>query len=294
LFERGVLKETKKKLFWQNFMETNALTYYQLYPYTPLPVPAAAYEASLPRRAKLFCPPFRSATFAGLYLFPPIDFSFYLTLDSLEVRAQMGNGTMHTARVTRESKVGVDDRDRTITLADLSREKYHEIQKNYDKRLSRIKSEADCVKLDASIYHNLLFLAREESPFGFWILVYLGGCIKTHETNSVLMKHPSNALMRHDFIALDGIVETGRWHGFDSIAIKPLTRNTWVDIDSRNPICQVLGYSNAITSFDMIKFDEVDDETFSQPLRWYSSEDYRKKPGKYQRELRLHLSAHSR
>jgi hypothetical protein len=108
------------------------------------------------------------------------------------------------------------------------------------------------------------------------------------------MKHPSNALMRHDFIALDGIVETGRWHGFDSIAIKPLTRNTWVDIDSRNPICQVLGYSNAITSFDMIKFDEVDDETFSQPLRWYSSEDYRKKPGKYQRELRLHLSAHSR
>ncbi|MEM7675694.1 MAG: hypothetical protein AAF449_06785 [Myxococcota bacterium] len=197
-------------------------------------------------------------------------------------------GGYHVLRADRDTPVGVDDPDRMLHIRDISPETYERTQKYYAERVEKCVGPTTAGDINLNIYHNLLFVGREESAFDFWILVHLGGVIETHQSNSILIKHPTNVLPSHGFIALDGIVETGIWHGFESAAIKPLRKNVWVDVLKSRPICQAVGYSNPILSLENVQSRNVDDHFFMHSLNWYTRDpDYRQRPGKYQRELKL-------
>jgi len=191
-------------------------------------------------------------------------------------------------RADQDTPIGVDDPDRILHIRDISPSTYEKAQSYYVKRIEAFDGLDRLDNINLDLYHNLLFVGREETGFGFWILVHLGGVIETHPQNSIFIKHPTNVLSSHGFIALDGIVETGRWHGFESAAIKPLRKNVWVDVLKKWPICQAIGYSHPIETLDVVQSEQIDDHFFMHSLGWYTEDpDYRKRPGKYQRELGL-------
>ena len=241
---------------------------------------APDYKSHMPKRAANFCPPVRESRNAGCYIFSPVSFEFFLGDDFLKVRIRKDDGSFHTIYVDRDSPIGVDDLDRLIRLGDASESKHAEVDHYYTQRLN------DHLLPFVDFYHNLIFIAREESPFEFWIMIYLGGMIETNEQCNVILKHPTNALSDHPYIAMDGLLETGKWLGTMNIGIKPLRKHEWVEVSKDIPLCQLLGYSHPVQKLEVIESCDVSDHDFNCSLEWYTSDSsYRRKPGKYQREI---------
>lgn len=254
--------------------------YHQIHLGTPLPVMASEFPTPMPRRAALFCPPFKEGRDAGFFAFSPCDFSFFLGDDFLELRVRKDDGTYHTVRADGDSEIGVDARERTIMLSDVSEMQSEDAYEYYLDRLPEPLQDF------AYFYQVLFYAVKEEAEFGYWIQIYLGGMIETHEDCTIMVKHPTNALDSHPFVVMDGVVETGKWSGTMNIGIKPLVKNRWVDISKSTPLCQFVGYSNQIQNLDVIESENVSDHNFKATLDWYFGEpNYRRKPGRYQRQF---------
>ncbi|MEM7241502.1 MAG: hypothetical protein AAF429_04895 [Pseudomonadota bacterium] len=259
----------------------NTVRYQQIYPYTKLPVLANKYKSDMPKRARLFCPPFREGKETGFYLFPPVDFSFYLADDYMKMRFLKPEGSYFEVSVDRNSAIGADDLDRKVRLEQVSEQLYEDTSDYYFERLSAE------TRPFLEFYNYLFYLGREEEPFDFWILIYIGGLIETDPGNRIVVKHPSNVLTDHPFIVYDGIVESSKWPGTLNIGIKPLRKNEWIFVSRETPLCQVVGQNFEIKSLEVVESKKVDDDTFDWTLEWYflNSKNYKKKPGQYQRDL---------
>ncbi|HED34898.1 MAG TPA: hypothetical protein ENJ08_11935 [Gammaproteobacteria bacterium] len=260
---------------------TTTLTFHQLYPEQTLPILAKDYAHNTPRRAELFCHPFKEARDAGCYFFSPVAFDFKLTDKSLSIRSKRDDGTYKAFEVLKSE---APSNNNFILLQDVSEKTSERCQEYYRDRL-KDQPLPDFINRETfGFYEIMLNVFAEKSPDDFFIQIWLGGVIETPAGVKVAVKHASNTQMDAGFLCLDGIIDTGQWHGWFAVVLKPQRKNEWVSVNCHQPLCQITGDSKVIDTLNIIPSKEVATDIFIKPVQWHiCDKTYGRKPGKYQR-----------
>lgn len=260
------------------------LQFNQILPIQKMPILAKDYHAALPKRAKAFCYPFKQATTQGAYLFSPLDFQFKLTDKVLKVRAPTDSGAYKTITINIKES---DTKNNYILLSDISPSKSSECLNLYKKRI-RQTEVPDYIDIENfGFYEVLINVIVEEEPFGAFIQLWIGGIPITEPGNTIWVKQATNVIMDSGYTCLDAQIDTNQWQGWLAIVLKPIRKDSWVDIKKEDPICQILSMPQQFKAISNVPFNKVEDETFLKPLKWHIfDENYGQKPGKYQRMMR--------
>lgn len=258
------------------------IRFHQIYPYQNLPVLAKGFQADIPKRAELFCYPFKEAKNAGCYFFSPIDFEFKLSDQGIQLRVERED------KCSKEWDIAIDNESSNnnfILLSDLSEEKSNACLKKYRERINKEKVP-DCIDVDNFGFYEVMvntFIEKESREV--FLQIWLGGVIETEDT-SIFIKHPSNVLPDPGFICLDGVIDSSKWQGWMAVVIKPTRKNSWVRVSKNSPLCQIMAYPVPMTTLENITAEKVKSDIFMKPIQWHLfDETYNQKPGKYQREL---------
>jgi len=255
---------------------TASLTFHQLYPEQAMPILAKDYAHNTPRRAALFCHPFKAARNAGCYFFSPVAFDFKLTDESLSLRAKRDDGTYKELEVF---KTDAPTNNHFILLQDISQKTSERCLKYYRSRL-KCHPLPDFINRDTfGFYEIMVNVFAENSPDDFFIQVWLGGVIQTPPGVKVGVKHASNVQMDAGFLCLDAIVDSAQWHGWFAVVLKPQRKNHWVSISCDQPLCQIVGDSHVIDTLNVIASSEVATDIFVEPVQWHiCDKSYGRKP----------------
>ena len=259
------------------------LRFHQIYPYQKMPVLAKDYQAIIPKRAELFCHPFKQAKNTGCYFFSPIDFEFKLSEQQLQLRVQKDDGSFKRWEISITDKTSNNN---FILLSDISEQKSDACLSSYRQRIIKEKVP-DFINVDSfGFYEVMVNVFLEKDSQEVFLQIWLGGVLETEQGESILIKHPSNVLADLGFICLDGIIDSSTWQGWMAVVIKPTDKECWVKVNSEQPLCQVIGLPTAISSLETISAENVESDVFMKPIQWHLfDETYNRKPGKYQREL---------
>ena len=259
------------------------LSFHQIYPYQKMPVLAKNFQADIPKRAELFCHPFKQAKEVGCYFFSPIDFEFNLSEQRLQLRVNKDNGSI------KEWDIPISDESSNnnfILLSDLSEDKSNTCLRMYRERI--VKGEVpDFIDVDNfGFYEVMVNVFIEKDTKEVFLQIWLGGVLETEPGNGIFVKHPSNVLSNPGFICLDGIIDSSKWQGWMAVVIKPTHKNYWVPVSRQQPLCQVIGFPTPIKKIENIIAAHVESAIFMKPIQWHLFDDtYNRKPGKYQRVM---------
>jgi len=260
-----------------------SLRFHQIYPHQKMPVLAKDFQAVIPKRAELFCHPFKDAKNAGCYFFSPIDFEFKLSEQQLQLRVKRDDGSFKLWDI---SIIDESSNHNFILLSDISEQKSNECLTSYRQRIVK-ENVPDFINVDSFGFYEVMvnvFLEKDSQDVFFQI--WLGGVLETEQGECILIKHPSNVFSDSGFICLDGIINSSKWQGWMAVVIKPTEKECWVTVDREQPLCQIIGLPTPIDSLETISAENVETDIFMKPIQWHLfDETYNRKPGKYQREL---------
>jgi len=259
------------------------LRFYQIFPQQKPPLLANGWHTSIPRRAQLFCHPFKAAMQQGCLAFSPVNFSFKCSTDTLQLKIPDKENPSNE-----KTLLTVDRNERTnhqfVTLGDVDADLSQRCLGQYRQRIPRAELPEGIELDEFGFYEVMINVFTEEAPYGFFLQIWLGGVLETSNDNPLLIKSAVNASLNSGFQCLDAVVDTTRWKGWLAIVIQPTQQDCWITIDQNTPLCQIIGLNEPITACETIPFDEVDDAVFLEPLRWHLFDPkYSRKPGKYQR-----------
>ncbi len=259
------------------------LRFHQIYPYQKMPVLAKDFQVVIPKRAELFCHPFKQAKDMGCYFFSPIDFDFKLTDDEFQLRVKKDDNSFKNWNIPINEE---SSNNNFILLSDLSEQKSNECLDRYRERIVKTKVP-DFIDIDNfGFYEVMVNVFIEKDIQEVFLQIWLGGVLETELGTKVFIKHPSNIIPNPGFICLDGMVDSSRWQGWMAVVIKPTHKDTWIQVTRELPLCQIIGVSNPITTLKNIIAENVDKDIFMKPIQWHLFDEmYNRKPGKYQREV---------
>jgi hypothetical protein len=259
------------------------LQFNQILPSQKMPILSKDYVTALPKRAKAFCYPFKAAKNEGVYCFSPLDFAFKLTDEQFLLRATTTNGEDKTITIDAST---VSTTNQYILISDIDPEQSSQNLKTYRARIPK-EIVPDTINADNyGFYEVLLNVLVEEEPFGVFIQLWLGGVVTTDPGTPLWIKQAANVNMDPGYQCLDAVVDVSAWQGWLAIVLKPTRKDQWVEVNTTEPVCQMLAYPGNISQLDTIPMAQVSDQLFLEPLRWHSFDaNYAVKPGKYQRMI---------
>ncbi|MBO1256501.1 hypothetical protein J3L16_12485 [Alteromonas sp. 5E99-2] len=260
------------------------LHFHQIYPYQALPKLARETDYSIPKRAKSFCYPFKTAANKGVYAFPPINFSIFMSDEYLDIRAEKKEGGTFYKRIPKKQG-GAN----FVLLSDVDKKGSDTCLSAYRKKIKTSGvGVPESIDVDTfGFYEIMLNVIVEEDPFDFYLQVWLGGVVDYESAGGISVKHPTNVDHNSGFICLDADINTEVWKGWFAVVLKPTRKEEWIEFNQDKPICQIIGAQVPIEALCTHEFENLSDRLFFAPLEWHIFEgDYGLKPGKYQREVR--------
>ena len=262
--------------------DTNVtLQFYSIYPGQKPPCLAKDTTSDLPKRAKLFCHPFRAALQAGYHFFSPIDFDVHLTDNEMQLRTTSDEGVEKIVTITNDPD---NQQPSYLLLQDTSPSKSKQALAEYRERL-KDEQLPEGINLDTFGFYEVMVNGLYEGNNDFFIQLWLGGVVETPPGYAAWVKHPGNRLLSNGLTCLDGLIETDRWQGWFAIVLKPEIKNEWLSVSTEQPICQILPYPLQSCELHSTTSSNTPQDKFLEPLKWHIFDpSYGRKPGKYQRE----------
>lgn len=263
------------------------LRFHQIYPHQPLPVMAKDFKVDIPRRAELFCHPFKEVLQQGCYFFSPLNFSFRCNQDSLQIRVP----GLHSDKDF-ELTFNRDKATETgyVALHQYAPEQSENCLAQYRQRIPAEELPEHIPLNDFGFYEIMINVFAEEDPYGFFLQVWLGGVLETEvDSPQLLIKSATNVNMNSGFTCLDAVIDAHQWQGWMAVVIQATEHDKWVHIKQDMPLCQGLILDEKMNNCETVLFNNVEQSKFLEPLRWHLfDEKYGRKQGKYQRQIKNH------
>ena len=164
------------------------LHFHQIYPYQALPQLAKDTSYPIPKRAKSFCYPFKAAAKKGVYAFPPINFSVFMSEEYLDIRAEKKGGGTFNKRILKQQGAA-----NFVLLSDVDKKGSDNCLSAYRNKIKTSGIDIpESIDLDTfGFYEIMLNVIVEEDPFDFYLQVWLGGVIDYDGTGGISVKHLS-------------------------------------------------------------------------------------------------------
>lgn len=245
---------------------------------------AKDFPVDIPKRAGLFCHPFKQVLQQGCYFFSPLEFSFCCHQDSVTIRVpQVGADKDFELTVDRKQTNDAP----YVALHQYNGEQSENCLAQYRKRIPREELPEHIALDDFGFYEIMINVLAEEEPYGFFLQVWLGGVLETPADHpELLIKPATNANLNSGFNCLEAVIDADQWQGWMAVVIQATEQDKWVHIKQHTPLCQALILDEKMTDCETILFDEVAQDKFLAPLRWHLFDNkYGRKQGKYQREI---------
>lgn len=254
---------------------------YATLPRTKPPVAAGSVPATIPERARLFCPPFCVPYEQGVLFYSSVDFEFRVRRDGVDFRFSTDNGETLERTITQHGHV---------LIHEVSESWDRECLAVYRERVSDEKLPRTFDREKPAYPDQLVEVTREEGTFGYIISVWTGVVIELEPGRKLYIKDPPHVQMAdRGFRLLDAVVESDRWHGHFGAVLRAYRTETWLRVCREEPLFQALVYRLGEDRLKHVDLADAPQETFMNPLRWNAFDPYRRNSlgvGKYQNQLR--------